>query len=223
MNLYFLVEGKTEKKVYPAWLKYLTPHLTKISNASEVKENNYYIISGMGYPSLLDNHLINAVEEVNELGKYDYLVISLDADDCKVEDRVAEVNNKISQKKVQLKNCQLWIIVQNRCIETWFMGNSNVFTRNPSPNFTPFSTHYDVSTNDPEYMEKPKHFSGTIGQYHKKYLTHMLKEKNVNYSETLPQAVTESHYIEQLQLRVKKQPTHLKTLQNFFQLLEITA
>ena len=30
MNLYFLVEGKTEKKVYPQWLSHLIPGLKQV-------------------------------------------------------------------------------------------------------------------------------------------------------------------------------------------------
>ena len=216
MNVYFLVEGKTEKKIYPRWLEQLLPTLTRIQVASDVQENNYYLISGGGYPQLLETHLPNAIDEINESGQYDYFVISLDADEVTVEERIREVEQKISEKKLQLRNCQLQIIVQNRCIETWFMGNRKVFPRNPTGQFTPFFRFYDVSKDDPEQMGKTKEAMGTIAQFHKIYLKKMLAEKNINYSETIPHAVGESDYLEQLQERVKICPSHLKTLQCFF-------
>lgn len=47
----FWIEGKrTEKKVYPAWLSILTPHLKKVNIAGDVSDDNYYLISGEGYP-----------------------------------------------------------------------------------------------------------------------------------------------------------------------------
>lgn len=69
MNLDFLLEGKrTERKVYPMWLSILKPAMVKISYAADANDNNYYLMSGEGYPSLL-NHLENAIAEINEIGK----------------------------------------------------------------------------------------------------------------------------------------------------------
>lgn len=89
MNVYILVEGKrTEKKVYPAWLSILTPHLKKVDIVGDVSDDNYYLISGEGYPSLL-SHLKNAIEEVNEISKFRYLVLCLDAEEMPtLEDRM---------------------------------------------------------------------------------------------------------------------------------------
>lgn len=220
MNLYFLVEGETERIIYPRWLKQLLPTLTKIRVASDVRENNYYLISGGGYPGLLDNHLPNAVEEINEMGRYDYFIISLDADELTVAERINEVQSKILKENIKLVNCQLEIIVQNRCMETWFMGNRKVFPRNPTKDFEHFFRFYNVSENDPEQMEKPRDFNGAIGKFHKQYLKMMLAEKNIRYSETIPNAVGELEYLQQLQKRVEEFPDHLKTLYSFIVLLQ---
>jgi hypothetical protein len=40
MNLYFIVEGVTESKVYPSWLSYLLPELERIRNASKALSNS---------------------------------------------------------------------------------------------------------------------------------------------------------------------------------------
>lgn len=57
MNLYFLVEGVTERKLYPKWINYLLPSLTRVFSPDEAEQNNYYLISGGGFPSLLDEIL----------------------------------------------------------------------------------------------------------------------------------------------------------------------
>ncbi|MFN5892544.1 MAG: hypothetical protein ACK45Z_07910, partial [Dolichospermum sp.] len=89
MNIYFLVEGRrTEKKIYPAWLQYLIPQLQKVEYYDQVQENNYYLISGKGYPSILGDHLENALEKIQEKNNYDYLVLCVDADEELVEDRI---------------------------------------------------------------------------------------------------------------------------------------
>lgn len=52
MNFYIVVEGdQTEMSVYPAWLSILAPAYTRIENAWDVGENNYYIFSANGIPS----------------------------------------------------------------------------------------------------------------------------------------------------------------------------
>ena len=66
MNIYFLVEGKrTEMKVYPKWLSYLVPQLQRVNAHQNVKDNNYFMFSGNGFPSLPHNHLRNAIEDIN--------------------------------------------------------------------------------------------------------------------------------------------------------------
>jgi len=122
MNIYFLVEGKrTEMKVYPEWLSILAPELIRVKSFDEVDKNNYYIFSGEGFPSLLHNHLINSIEDVNSTGKYDYFVICLDSDDESIENRKNQVLDFISDNQLELINTGLKIIIQNKCIETWFL------------------------------------------------------------------------------------------------------
>jgi len=60
MNVYFLVEGRrTEKKIYPKWLSHLVPELTKVDFFEDVKEFNYKLFSGFGFPHLLHNFNAN--------------------------------------------------------------------------------------------------------------------------------------------------------------------
>ena len=132
MNIYFLVEGKTEAIVYPDWLAHLLPDFSRVKNAFDVRENNYFLFNGGGFPSLLHNHLRNTVEDINEINKFDYLVVCLDADDFSVEERKDEVLQFIENQSVILNNfTSLVIIVQNKCIETWFLGNAKIFKQNP--------------------------------------------------------------------------------------------
>lgn len=98
MNVYFLVEGKTERKVYPKWLAHLTPKIKKVNNPTEVIDNQYYLISGGGYPGILDNHLLDSVADVNENGQFDYLVLILDTDDQTPDEKIAEVEQFIQEK-----------------------------------------------------------------------------------------------------------------------------
>ena len=222
MNIYFLVEGKTELKVYPQWLSHLTPNLSRIHFAQDVNTNNYFLISGIGYPRLLDVALVNSVEEVNECTNYDYLVLVIDSDDMSEQEKVAEIHQFINDNGIVLNpSCQLQIITQKSCMETWFLGNKKVYTTSVGKHseFYPHAKFYDVSKQDPELMEKPEGFVGSTSIYHETYLRKMLAEKNIRYSKSMPREVVEAHYLDQLQKRVSDTP-HLSSLKKFFHLCE---
>lgn len=216
MNLYFLVEGRrTEAKVYPKWLEYLLPGLERVDTYNGVKENNYYLISGGGYPSIY-HHLKNAIEEVNEASNYDYLVLCLDADESTPRERTQRINQLLAEEKLQLKSSRLKIIVQNRCIETWFLGNNTVYPRQPvGRDFIKYAKFYDVSRDDPELMGLYKGFP-SISMFHYSYLKEMLAERNIIYSKYSPKAVIEPSFIERLLSRVST-TAHLKSLKDFFE------
>ena len=68
--------------VYPAWLSILAPEYTKIDDAWKVGDNNYYIFSAGGIPSIY-THVKNAVMDINKINStaglhYDYLLVCLD-------------------------------------------------------------------------------------------------------------------------------------------------
>lgn len=88
MNIYILVEGKqTERKVYPAWLEHLSPSIKRIENLSQLEDSNYYLISGQGYPHMLDNMLKNSLLDIKQYKKFDFFWIVLDSDFCDLEDK----------------------------------------------------------------------------------------------------------------------------------------
>ena len=222
MNIYFLVEGKTELKVYPQWLSHLTPKLSRIDSAQDVSINNYFLISGLGYPRLLDVALVNSVEEINECANYDYLVLVIDSDDMSEQEKVVEIQKFINDNDIVLNpSCQLQIITQKSCMETWFLGNKKVYTSSVGKHsdFYLHSKFYDVSQQDPELMDKPEEIAGSTSIYHETYLRKMLAEKNIRYSKSMPREVVETHYLKQLQKRVSD-TQHLSSLKKFFNLCE---
>jgi hypothetical protein len=219
MNIYLLVEGRrSEKKVYPRWLSYLLPGLKQVRHFDEVKNNNYYLFSAEGYPSILKD-IRNAVEDINNCGKYSYLAVCMDADESTVEEKKEEINEIFQPGSMELK-AELVIIVQNRCFETWFLGHRKVYPRNPQNEiFRENCKFYNVSVNDPEMMPNFAGFN-SVAQFHEDYLKRMLREKGIRYTKPNPGNVGEPHYIEALQKRTENTPDHLKTLKYFFQFCE---
>jgi hypothetical protein len=216
MNLYLLVEGRrTEKKVYPKWISCLIPELSEIKDPSNAVENNYYLFNGNGFPSILDNHLRNSVEEINELGTFNYLVMCIDADEVEVDERKKEVFDFIESNSIRLNSTtEFVLIIQNRCIETWCLGNRKVYKRQPnSEELKEYVEFYNVYSDDPELMGRLEPHE-THAQFHASYLTEMLSERNIRYTKNFPRGVVEQTYLEEMVKRTSKS-NHIQTFRSF--------
>ncbi|MEW6210947.1 MAG: hypothetical protein AB1631_21465 [Acidobacteriota bacterium] len=216
MRVYLLVEGRrTESKVYAAWMTYLVPELSRVSRYDNLQPNSYFLISAEGYPSIIRDHIPNSISDVNGIGGYNYLAVCLDADEGTVQERIDEINDFLSSGGMRLTDAQLKIIVQNRCIETWFLGNRRIVKKNPqSQKLLEYLRHYDVKENDPELMEKHSDFD-THARFHYQYLKEIFRERNIHYSKRRPGHVLDEPFLDQLLLRVKDEPDHLPSFQGF--------
>ncbi|MEG5031765.1 hypothetical protein [Microcoleus sp. AT3-D2] len=221
MNLYFLVEGtQSEKKVYPAWLAYLLPELQRVDNCDDVNEKNYYLISGEGYPSLY-NYIPPAIAEINSNGKYSYFVVCLDAEENTISDLETEIDEFLSQQKLKLNNAKLVLIFQNRCLESWLLGNRKIYSKNPQDKpLLDYTRYYDVSVNCPENMGRYQEFN-THAQFHGAYLRALFEAKNITYSKKRPGDVLKAFYLEQLLARIQVQPEQLTTFRHFIDFCNI--
>lgn len=215
MNIYFLVEGETEKKIYKAWLQHLVPELQQVKFSDRVQTNNYFLISGEGYPSILSDGIPNAIERIEEAQNYKYLVICVDADEETIENREREVNDFISDNIFVPDTLEVVTFVQNRCIETWFLGNRKFFdSRQPlEGNLSTYVRYYDVSRHDPELMGKADR--DNHAEFHEAYLKEIFQAKRQTYSKKFPGVTQEKYYLEQLIKRVTDEPEHLKTFKKF--------
>jgi hypothetical protein len=223
MNIYFLLEGKsTESDIYPMWLSYLIPEITRVNHSDDVKQNNYYLFSSNGIPDIYED-IIDAIKDINKINKYNYLVICLDADELTVDERRTEIFEEIKNEE-QLIKTQLKIIVQNRCIETWFLGNRRLYTKNPvrSKKFIEYSRFYNVAKDDPELMKKIETFSQSDSKFHADYLKKMFNEKRdgLTYNKSNSKEVQKKSYLKELEKRIIDTPTHLKTFTNFINFCE---
>ncbi len=128
MNIYFLLEGRsTEKKVYGAWLQYLLPEFQRVKFYDDAQDRNYFLISAHGYPSIIHEYIPDAINRIKETGQYQYLVVCLDAEEDTVESKKQEIDDFIKNSQTELGSIKLIPIIQNRCIETWFLGNRKMF------------------------------------------------------------------------------------------------
>lgn len=218
MNLYILVEGRrTEPRVYPSWLQHLLPLHTRVTAPDEVTENSYFLISGEGYPHLLDVTLPHAIEDIRETDRYGYFIVCVDADENTNEEMLTTVTERIQAANPRLPGHTIpRVIVQGRCIESWLLGNRAVFPRRPNcPILRQHIDFYNVNTHCPELMGC-RDFT-THAAFHLDYLSRMLRERRVSYTKQHPGDVGETHYLEQL-IRRSSTPGHMQSFRVFLEL-----
>lgn len=226
MNCYIVVEGdKTEMSVYPAWLSILAPTYTLIENAFEVGENNYYIFSGGGIPSIY-THVKNAVLDINEINskggaRYDYLLVCLDTEEESRDYILDRINNELQSSHVVLQDAELMVFEHKVCMETWFLGNQNVFKDNPQDaEYLDYIRYYNVSRDNPEEMGNmdENRFSRTA-RFHIRYLKKMLEERNMTYSKNNTIAVQQQAYLQQL-VRRFEETGHIATFGSWYEFVK---
>lgn len=218
MNLYFILEGeKTEVLLYPKWINYILPNYKQVNFENEVKQNNFYVFSGGGIPSIY-NHAVNAIKNINDNPIFDKLIICLDGEEIGIDFRLAEIKDHISNSGVTLnKKCEIEFVIQNVCIETWFLGNRKVVKKIPEGLLLKeFIEHYNVTLNDPEALEKIDRFKNKA-HFHYAYFREILKEHNLVYKKANPTIVMEKSFFDELEKRV----TDTEHLSSFKQLLTL--
>lgn len=205
MNFYIVVEGdQTELSVYPAWLSILAPTYTRIENAWNVGENNYYIFSGGGIPSIY-THVKNAVLDINSINnkgesRYDFLLVCLDTEEESRDYILGRINDELRSSHVALQDAELMIFEHKVCMETWFLGNQNVFKDNPqNAEYLEYIKYFNVGHDNPEEMgNMDENRFATTAKFHHRYLKRMLEERNMTYSKNNTIAVQQQAYLQQL-------------------------
>ena len=218
MNLYFILEGeKTEVLLYAKWISYVLPTFKQVDFESEIVTNNYYIFSGGGIPSIY-NHTVNAIKNINDNPVFDRLIVCLDGEEIGTEKRIKEITDYIKETRVILnEKCKLDFVVQNVCIETWFLGNRKIVKKIPEGLLLrKFITHYNVVVENPEVMDKLQGYRNKA-HFHYSYFREILKEHNLSYRKSRPTIAMERSFFDELEKRV----TDTNHLLSFKQLLDL--
>jgi len=219
MNLYFILEGEqTEVQLYPKWINYILPNYSKVDFENKATKDCFYIFSGGGIPSIY-NHTINAIKNINDNPIYDKLIVCLDGEEIGVDARICEIEKYINDSGVNLTtDCEIHFVVQNICIETWFLGNKKIVKKMPEGlKLREFIEHYNITEEDPELMNKMKLYRNKA-HFHYIYFKEILKEHNITYSKSRPTVVMEKSYFQQLEKRVDE-TEHLSTFKQLIDLL----
>ena len=213
MNVYLIVEGNGEKKVYAHWVRQVNPSLSIVNSLDEVQHNNLIIISGGGYPNYLE--VIKAgVEDVSATKQLDRLVISVDSEEMTFHEKWQEIDGVVKAlgKKLNYK-----IIIQHFCLETWALGNKVIVSRNPkNTKIQELRMHFDVLNNDPELLPDYPEDNRNRSQFAEYYLRKLLNEKyrNLSYTKNNPKALLHKKYFHQVKKRWET-TRHIKSFKFF--------
>jgi hypothetical protein len=199
MNLYVVVEGeKTEPAVYKHWIRYVNPSLHYVDKIDQVVNNNFYIISGMGYPFYLQV-IEDAIEDVNSNTNFDRLVISVDSEDLTYNDKRLEIGGHIATKRCRVP---IYIIIQHFCLETWALANKSIIGRNiQNEALLGYINFYNVFDDDPEGL--PPYKGMNRSQFALKYLKKAINEKSprLTYSKNNPEIILNNTYFNKVRKR----------------------
>ena len=186
MNIYVVVEGRTEHKVYRKWIPYLNPKIVYVGTAvSDITTDSFAIITGGGLPYYFQV-IKNAIEDVNDANHVDRLVVVVDSENMTREEKHAELLDFIN------RGCQpciapVFIVVQHFCLETWALGNRCVGPRDPQGDaLREYKERFCVYENDPELLPAHPPKYPTRAQFASVYLKTMLKDRDAHLSYSKP-------------------------------------
>lgn len=227
MSLCFLVEGdRTEKRLYRAWVNHAFPHLAPATTVAAVGPTSFCVISGGGIP-LYKDELRDVLRDIGDNKGVRDLFVCIDAEDLSYEERLAEMELEIHKAEVEsgvrLNNPALRIhpIVQNCCVETWFLGHTKMMRRHPtSERLRDYREFFDVCAADPEQMGTYTGFRNRA-DFHLHYLKEMLLEQSPTliYTKKRPDPVLGPDYLSALRQRCHR-TGHLASLRRLFEIWE---
>jgi hypothetical protein len=213
MNIYIVTEGIAEKIVFQSWIPLINPSLSYTTYLDDVTDDNFYIISGMGYPYYFDI-LDNAIQDVNNLGRFDRLVVSVDSEEMTKQQKYDEISEFVSKL-----NCiaEIRVIIQHFCFETWALGNRRLFRNNPSlSKLREYKTLFNVKIKDPELLPSKPDEELNRAQFAEKYLRLALNDRfrNLSYFKSNPKALLHTTYFTQIKNRLND-TGHISSFDDF--------
>ena len=203
MNIYVVVEGEVgEKKVYKHWIPLVNPTLIYVNHVSEIENDNFAIIAGMGYPQYL-KVIEDAIGDVNNYGNIDRLIVAIDSEEMLYEEKLNEINEHVSKFHCV---ADISTVVQHFCLETWALGNRRIIRPHPqSSKLREYKSFFDIRLNDPELLPGYQAEELNRAQFAFKYLKRALNEryKNLTYTKSNPQPLLHNKYFERVKERLE--------------------
>ena len=215
MNVYVVVEGVAEEKVYPFWIHLVNPALSRCWDVDGCTTDNFFLIAGMGNPQYF-KRIGAAIEDVNEIETYDRLVVAVDSEAMGREEKAAQLGDFVEERHCRVETR---IVVQHFCLEAWALGNCRVVRPEPeNATLRSYQEFHDVRVKDPELLPDRPEEEMNRAQFAMKYLRLAVNEhfRNLSYSKGNPSVLMHPKYYEQLCLRLRE-TGHIVSFSSFLE------
>lgn len=214
MNVLVVCEGEIgEKKVYKDWIPRVNPQLSYVSSIEKILENNFSIIIGGGYPNYFEI-IESAISDANDHENIDRLVIAVDSEEFSFQEKYDEIDEFISAINC---SCDIHIIIQHFCLETWGLGNKNIIRPQPqNASLREYKIFFDVRSNDPELLPSYEKDELSRVRFAEKYLRRALNDKfrNLTYTKSNPGVLLHQKYFERVKDRYLNS-NHINSFSSF--------
>lgn len=216
MNIYIVLEGESgARKLYKSWIPLVNPNLCYVDYMTQIRDNNFFILAGLGQPHFLER-VEKAVEDVNNIEPFNRLVIAVDSENSELRDKQIEVS-----KRVDRIGCRVEVryVIQHFCVETWLLGNRHMFRKKPNEKeLIEYMRIFNVRNNDPALL--PPHPTKALNraQFAYEYLRAGIGEvhnhQGLLYSKKNPGVVAKEGYFTQVKSRCLDEK-HISSFQCF--------
>lgn len=227
MSFYVLVEGKTEKKVYPRWISLLLPPFDCVPTIEDITQVNHYCLESFYGYSLLPDSLERGVEKIKANNvKIDYFVVILDSE----EECISVIENKfrLLTESFNSLSFKFKLIIQPISIEAWFLGNRKIFPSTINAILRECLQFYDTRNKDPELIpilnSALSNQHSTRARFYKFYLKNIANLKtsgNLSYKPPFLNFVMPNEYLPEIKKRSteKNDMIYFKKMCDFFEQL----
>ncbi len=216
MNIYVVVEGeRATKKIYKSWIPLVNPELQHIDYLESLEQNDFFVLAGFGQSQFLNNRIEKAVIDVNSL-PFDRLVVAIDSEEMDPREKQLEVSERVDRLGCDV---EVRYIIQHFCIETWLLGNKNMFRRKAKDSeLLNYRALFDVRNNDPELLPPNREKFWNRAQFALNYLRAGLRDvhpgNRVSYTKKNPGIVAREGYFYQVKKRCLDRQ-HILSFQGF--------
>lgn len=213
MNIFVVTEGRGDKYLYKSWIPYVNPNITYVDCIVNITDNNFSIVHSFGNPYYFRT-IDKAIEDVNDHGNIDRLVISVDSEELSLQDKQSEIRRYLASKSCSASK---FVIIQHFCIETWALGNKRACPVNPnSQALLTFKNLFDVRILDPELLPPYPPRKLNRAQFAEVYLRSMLQDRNMHlsYNKSRPKPLRRLAYFNQIRLRYQN-TNHIASFNSF--------
>jgi hypothetical protein len=211
VRLYVVAEDAGARVLLPTWIRALDPRLVAMTSVDDPVDHGFWLVSGGGYP-FLRRIVADAVADiVDRPNFFDALVVVVDRGEGTLDQRRAEFRDQVGGLP-----CALRLVVADRCVETWALGNRSFIAAIPTTeDLRAWKAHHDVRERDPEALPlRPPH--QTVEQCAAAYLTAAHRERRLAYNKARPVHLANAAYLDAVRNRLAD-TGHLASFRSFLE------